>query len=517
MRINLALSALLLATLLNAESVEEAFEGFDDDTPAVSTKKETTVKSDTTEATSENDAAMEGFDDEGTTETSATTSNEPEMEGFDDESTVALEDANATIEESEEEKGFLSDFSGKFNQQAALSYNKRRPQNVFYSLRQTLFLNYDHKFDNGLKVKITGRAFYDGIYDVSSANYYPQEIEELNYEVELFEAYVEWSILDNLDAKLGRQVVIWGRSDTIRITDILNPIDNRRPGIQDIEDVYLPVGMLKFDYQLNDNWRISPIVLLEQRFTKDPPFGSLYNPLSPEEDYQEWIDKGYPVLRLGHKKYNDPTFALSVGAEFEGWDVNFYASRLYEDRGYIPLSDIEARELDLNYNHNKTNMYGAALNTVYGSWLLKAELAYFSGLTYTTTQDRTLSRSDMLLGFEYSGISETTISYDFALRHFNQYDPRLYVEEENLLERDTYQQAFRVRSNFLNDTLHANYLVTAFGQKLDQGGYQRGWVEYEVADAINADIGAVDYFGGTPLFDLVSDQIVVFMDMSYNF
>ena len=514
MKITLALSALLLSTLLQAESVEEAFEGFDD-TPAPTAKSESKPAS----SASETDEAMSGFDDESTTET---TSADSDMAGFDDEGTVSSEDENGTMEETVEEKqGFLADFSGKFTQQVALSYNERRPQNIFYSLRQTLFLNYEHKFDNGLKVKVTSRAFYDGIYDVSSANYYPQEIEELNYEVELFEAYLEWSVLDNLDAKLGRQVVIWGRSDTIRITDILNPIDNRRPGIQDIEDVYLPVGMLKFDYQLNDNWRISPIVILEQRFTKDPPFGSLYNPASPEEDYEEWKALGMPDVRLGNEKYKDPTYALSIGAEFEGWDVNFYASRLYEDRGYIPnldkILDPTAKELDIKYQHNKTNMYGAAFNKLYGSWLFKAELAYFSGLTYTSTADRTLSRTDGLLGFEYSGIAETTISYDFAIRHFNQYDPRLYVPEENLLERDTYQQALRLRSNFFNDTLHANYLITVFGEKLDEGGYQRGWIEYEVADAINAEFGAVDYIGGAPLFDKVADQYVVFMDMSYDF
>ena len=43
-------------------------------------------------------------------------------------------------------------------------------------------------------------------------------------EVELYDAYVEGSITDSLDMKLGRQVVIWGRSDTLRVTDILNPL-----------------------------------------------------------------------------------------------------------------------------------------------------------------------------------------------------------------------------------------------------------------------------------------------------
>ena len=524
MKISLALSALLLTTLLQAESVEEAFEGFDD-APAETTASPKNETKNNSVAASETDEAMAGFDDETPSASSESSDTDADMAGFDDDAATLSADTNeSTVEEAEEPQGFLADFSGKFTQQAALSYNKRRPQNVFYSLRQTLFLNYDHKFDNGLKVRVTSRAFYDGIYDVSSANYYPQEVEELNHEVELFEAYLEWSIFDNLDAKLGRQVVVWGRSDTIRITDVLNPIDNRRPGIQDIEDVYLPVGMLKFDYQLNDTWRISPILVFEQRFTKDPPFGSLYNPASPEEDYEEWTALGMPDVRLGHEKYKDPTYALSIGAEFEGWDVNFYASRLYEDRGYIPdIPDINeilasgVKELDIKYHHNKTNMFGAALNKLYGSWLFKAELAYFSGLTYTSTADRRLSRTDGLLGFEYSGIAETTISYDFAIRHFNQYDQRLYVPEENLLERDTYQQALRVRSNFFNDSLHVNYLATAFGEKLDEGGYQRGWIEYEVADAINSEFGVVDYFGGAPLFDNVADQYVVFMDMSYNF
>jgi len=519
MRITLSFSALLLASLLYGESVDDVMEGFDDVPASASENAAESVS----ENSASDDDVMSGFDDEETasseTSQSTETSNDPEMEGFDDtELSVTSEDENVTVSEGEgeSESGYFSGFSGKFTQQAALSYNKKRPQNIFYSLRQTFFLDYEHKFENGLKFKANARAFYDAIYDVSSANYYPAEIDELNKEVELFEAYFEWSPMENLDAKVGRQVVIWGRSDTIRITDILNPIDNRRPGIVDLEDLYLPVTMLKFDYQY-DNWRISPMLVLEQRFTKDPPWGSLYNPLSPEEDYQEWIALGNPIYTLGHEKYNDPTYALSIGADFEGWDVNFYASRLYEDRGYIPVEQVPDTVIDKRYKHNKTNMFGAALNVLSGPWLFKTEMAYFSGLTYTTTQDRTLSRTDVLLGVEYSGVSDTTISFDSALRHFNQYDERLYVPQENFLGQDTFQQAFRVNSNFLNDTMHLNYVASVFGKKLDEGGYQRGSMEYEVADAINAEVGVVDYFGGSPLFDLVKDQFVVFMDMSYNF
>jgi len=490
MKISLALTSLILATLLNAESVEEAFEGFDEINTGIS---EQIIQKNLADIDHKN--TSEGQDI---------------IEGSDNNK------SNSIGESRENASGFFSDFSGKLTQEGAIVHDAVRPQNIFYTLRQSFFLDYEHAFENGLKVKINARAFYDPVFDMSNADYYPAEVEALRSEVELFEAYFEWNIFENFDAKWGRQVVVWGRSDTIRITDVMNPLDNRRPGIIDIAELRLPVTMLRFDYQI-DAWRITPIVILEQRFTKDPPYGSRYNPLSPEESYSERVEKRLPVYTLENESYSDPTFALSIGADFEGWDVNFYASRLYEDRGYVPYEQLLPTVLNKKYSHNKNNMFGTALNYVDGSWLFKTELAYFSGLTYTTTQDRQLIRMDGLIGFEYSGFANTTISYDFAVRHFKEYDKRLYVPEENLLKQNTYQQALRINSNFLDDTLHANYLLNLYGEKIDEGGYHRAWIDYEIEDAINTSFGVLDFMGGSPLFELVKDQVVVFMDISYSF
>ena len=481
MRLALLVSSLLLAVGLHAENIDET---------------------------------LSGFDDEPMTETTSTANDI--QDGFDED------DTKPRLMKSSEEEGFFtnlfSDFSGKITQEGAISYNDLRPQNIFGSLRQSFFLYYEHSFENGVKVKVNGRAFYDPMYDTSKAvDYYPAEIAELNSEVELFEAYVEGSINENLDARLGRQVVIWGKSDTIRVTDILNPIDNRRPGYQDLESLYLPTTMLKFDYQY-DNWRISPIVILEQRFTKDPPLGSVFHPASPEETYSDYIAAGNTVYSVEHESYKDPTFALSIGGEFEGWDINFYAARVYEARGYIPNDELlDPRIINKKFQHNKTNMLGAAFNIVEGEWLFKAELAYFDNLTYTTEQDDGLKRIDYLLGFEYAGFANTTFSYDFALRHFTEADLNLEVPLENYNGQDTYQHALRVSSSFKRDTLDANYLVSLYGKNLDEGGYQRAWIDYDMADALNTQFGVIDYFGGSLLFDKVADQVVVFMDISYSF
>jgi len=420
------------------------------------------------------------------------------LDGFDD-TPIESTDTNSTTEvnnitENVESNSILDGFTGKITQQVAYSFDTAEPHQDISSFKTSLFLDYEDKFDNGFRFKTNAKAYYDAIYDIrGKEKYSSQELDELKDEVELFDAYLEGSLTEQLDFKIGRQVLIWGRSDTIRVTDILNPLDNRRPAMVDIEDLRLPVTMAKLDYFIGD-WRITPIAILEQRFSKNPPFGSPFSPA--------------PAPMPEDEDYSDITYALSIGGEFSGWDINFYGARVYNDIGVVNPT--------LNIEHKKINMYGTALNILSGSWLFKSELAYFDGLEYFSTKDESFSRADMLIGFEYKGIVDTLISYDFAIRHINDWDSKL-LNEFNPIEEDTYQNAFRISSDFLNATLTGNYLISLYGKSLDEGGFQRLWFKYQIADGINANIGVVDYIGGSRLFDGVKDNDMVYADISYSF
>ena len=432
----ITLSSLLLVSLLGAESLDDTLDGFDDDAPTTSSALTSPVTRTVTEP---------------------------------------------------------SELTGKLTEQIAFAPNDDAPHDNINSLKTSLFLDYEHKFDNGFRVKMNAKGYYDAIYDLRGEEKYSQdERDELQTEVELFDAYVEGSLSDNLDMKLGRQVVVWGRSDTIRVTDVLNPLDNRRPAMVDIEDLRLPVAMAKFDYFIG-NWRVTPMAVLEQRFSKKPPFASAFNPS--------------PIPSPTDESYNDILPALSVGAEFSDWDVNFYMAQLRDDTGYINGGKIK---------HDKVNMLGTAVNILNGSWLFKSELAHFDGLKYTSIQNKEFKRTDALLGAEYQGIADTAISYDIALRKVHDYDSQL-LNESLSVQENTYQHALRVTSDFMNATVKANYLISLFGEKLDEGGYQRAWVKYDIADGIFANLGYVDYMGGSERFDAVKNNDMAFMDVTYSF
>jgi hypothetical protein len=460
--------SVLLATHLCAESIDADFASFDDDSPKISTNN---ISDD-----------MDGFNDDSTT----TTTNSESSENSD----------NTTSESTES----TSEFTGKFTEQVAFSLYNTTPHSNISSLKSSLLLDYEHKFENGWRVKSNLKAYYDAIYDIKGNNKFSsQERNQLQNEVELFDAYVEGSITDRLDFKLGRQVVVWGRSDTIRVTDILNPLDNRRPGMVDIEDLRLPVTMAKFDYFIND-WRITPIAILEQRFSKNPPFGSVFNPIS--------------VPSPANEKYNDITYALSIGAEFSRWDVNFYAAQVRNDVGKLKLPTLTQPQPLIA--HEKIKMTGMALNVLSASWLFKTELAYFGGLKYTATGNNKFSRADLLFGVEYNGIPDTLISYDIVTRNMGSYDARL-ITETIPIKKHEYQHALRVSSDFNNATITANYLISLYGERFNEGGFQRAWLKYEVMDGINMNVGIVDYIGGSKLFNTIKNNDMIFADIAYSF
>ena len=69
------------------------------------------------------------------------------------------------------------------------------------------------------------------------------------------ELYVKKNVsLDNgkeVFVKLGRQQVVWGRTDLFRVLDVLNPVDYSRNNIYDeLSDIRIPMFMLQTEYRM---------------------------------------------------------------------------------------------------------------------------------------------------------------------------------------------------------------------------------------------------------------------------
>ena len=470
-------------------SVEEALEGFDDDTPGGT------------------DASMEEV-----------------MDGFDD---TSAEDGTEDIQvaprsETDAISGYPTlSIGGAARFRAFYNYAKDAPSQGetdwrgVSSLRGDLLVEVESRFSESWQAKVSLWGYYDAIYDIHGQGEYTQEATDAYLkDLELRDTYIQGNLLPSLDIKVGRQIVVWGKSDNLRVCDVLNPLYLREVGMTDIRDLRLPVTLARLDYYWSD-WNISGMAIPEIRFNDVPVYGG------------DFYFQDGPMLEeeIPENSIENMEYALAINGIFSGWDIAFYYADIYDDAPYLYLESIDlispgpppVYQPNLVLKHARLDMFGAAYNLALGNWLIKAEAAHFRGLIFFNTPDETYSRTDLLAGIEYAGFREITISLEALNRHLHDYDDAL-EESPSAVEQNEPQYAARLTKDWLHETLTLTLLASAYGVDFLSGSFERVALEYDLTDAFTVNGGLVLYQSGDkPEFENIGDSDRIFLELKYSF
>jgi len=412
---------------------------------------------------------------------------------------------------------FQWDLTGSFTVAATYNVSHEAPgagEADFRELsrwRTELDLRFQCKLFKDWKVVFSGRAFFDFAYLIKGRSMFTDEVlDTYEHEAELFDAYIQGSLLDNLDLKAGRQVVVWGRSDNLRVTDVLNPLDNREPGLVDIEDLRLPVTMVRLDYY-HGPWNMTALVIPEIRFGKDPVFGSEFFPLDMRPPYERSPDCAPENMEYG----------LALNGLFSGWDLSIYAARIFDDQAHVDqvvstsggggqaISVLERR-------HSELFMAGTAVNLAWNNWLLKAEAAYVHGFEFLSARGKK-SRLDLLAGLEYTGFTDTMLSMEVVERHLFDFESGMKAGPD-FAQEDTFQLVARMNRTFFNETLEVTLLGSMLGETGQDGAFERISAAYDVTDALVMSGGVILYQGGDNIFFRnIGDSDRIFLEFEYSF
>ena len=348
----------------------------------------------------------------------------------------------------------------------------------------------------------SGKGFYDFAYQLNGrGDYTEQLLDEYESEAELRELYLQGSLLPSLDLKLGRQIVAWGRSDNFRVTDVLNPLDNREPGLTDIEDLRLPLAMTKVDYYLGD-WDLGLVAVHEHRYDKNPPYGHDFYPYPfslPAEDK--------PAHTLANTE-----LALDLTGTFTGWDLSLYYANIFNDQPDLVFTP----PFTFGSEHRRLKVFGAAASIAHGDFLLIGEAAHLQGLGFMVDPDGDYERTDLLVGVEYSGINETVISCDYLHKKLHGYNDLLAFTPESPVEKDE-QAALRISRDFRHDTINIAGLAMIFGDRGQRGGLERVTLTWDVADDWSTTLGAVFYESGDTPETAIGDNDRLFLEIRRDF
>jgi hypothetical protein len=424
------------------------------------------------------------------------------MEGFE----KGAEEAEVLLEE---EKPSIFSLDGHIKHGISYNFAHDRPEpgetdwRGLSRFRPELRLELKAKFSDAWQAQVIGEAYYDAVFEIRGRDNFTDEVlNNREKEAEFGESYILGSITDKIDMRFGRQIIVWGKSDNIRITDVLNPLDLREPGLVDIEDLRLPVTMTRIDYY-RGRYNLSGFFLHEIRFNKGPAFGS---------DFFVGRQPPPPEVKPSSAAHNTE-FAASLNGIFSGWDVAFYFADIFNK---LPHQEIRA-DGQKELKHARLKMFGSAFNIAIGNWLLKTEAAYLDGFKFCNAPGESFSRVDALVGFEYNGFHETTISVEIANRHLFEFEKALKQSPDSVSE-DELQTAFRLVREFLNDTLTVTVLAQTFGFLGKDGGFQRISAKYDLTDSVEVSGGVVFYESGAiPQFRGIGNNDRLFFEIKYSF
>jgi len=145
----------------------------------------------------------------------------------------------------------------------------------FLKIRSTIQLEAEYRLTENIHLFTIFREFYDSVYDAEESwRHNKRNRRHLSRTKDtdwLRECYIDF-YSDYLDVRIGKQQVVWGTADGVKILDIVNPIDMREFNLELTRgldaDVRIPLWMLKLEY--------SPTVNGTLQFLFIPDFESNY-------------------------------------------------------------------------------------------------------------------------------------------------------------------------------------------------------------------------------------------------
>lgn len=335
-------------------------------------------------------------------------------------------------------------------------------------------------------------GWYDFVYRIKGrGNYGGEVLDVYEWQVDSGEAYVSGPLHPNVDLTLGRKIVNWGRSDTFRVVDIVNPLDNKEPGLIDIEDLRRPVTMAKLDV-IGGPWSGQLLVVPEFRYDRNPPYGSDFFPdvprpvaqvlVAPLDDREDFADV--------------PEIAGRFDGRFSGWDFSLFGAWVDDTERAIDRRGA----FGFRRESNRIGMLGSGANVTRGAWLAKFELAWKTNLRELRQRDPDprpfnveADRIDSMVGLEYYGRDDLVIALEIVNRHLLQGAPS---GTRMLRNRTRFESSLRVTRPFFRERMNVTALAIGFGQRLQNGGLVRLSTDWELARAWTIEGGILIFIGG---------------------
>jgi hypothetical protein len=423
----------------------------------------------------------------------------------------------AATERRRPRSGTLVDFSGTWQHEWAWATEPSESQK-FESIIQP---RWDVRFDNGVDLTAILRVRADGVGDLGPTDRRPPNYSDVSTpwfnsgdaEISLREFFVDFQ-LGSTDWRLGKQQVVWGQADGIKVLDVVNPQSFREFILDDFDDSRIPLWTANVTVPVGESASLQLLWIPDTTYHElaelDTPFGFSSPRIIPQVPITALLEPDKPDDPLSD---SDAGFALSgfVG----GWDLSLNYLYRYLDAPVLPVRVRGPMSLVLEPEYQRSHLLGGTFSNAFGDLTLRGEFAYNSD-TFQPTN--TLANEAIAESEEFSAL----IGVDWALsmdalisaQIFNSY---LFDHVDNMA-RDESEQTLTLL--YQQDFANASWRFRGIGiHSINDGDTQLQLkLSYWLLSELQVWLGA-DTFSGNRrgLFGQFGDNDRVLVGFEYGF
>jgi hypothetical protein len=308
--------------------------------------------------------------------------------------------------------------------------------------------------------------------------------------IELRELYWE-TFADNSFWRIGKQQVVWGEADGLKLLDVINPQNFREFVMDDFDDSRIPLWMFNAEFTLTENGVLQVLWIPDTTVHNLAPSGSPYafssSSIVPKRS-------GDSAVQLSPEKaprslIKDSDIGLRYTDFLGGWDVSLNYLYHYVDEPIVSASAQTNSELLQNYE--RSHLLGGTASSALGDWTIRAEIAFETNRYHRTKQSLPgvvqANQWSSVIGLDYQGLSDQFISVQW-------FQSRINAGQAKLIEHSQEDSVTLLwESNFLNDTLTAKWLQI---HSIDHGdGVFRPKLSYNLQSNLDIYLSADVFYG----------------------
>lgn len=242
-------------------------------------------------------------------------------------------------------------------------------------LRSVVTFEPEYVFSSQLYIQGAVRAEYDLRYDLDDT-YASRTDGAGQSRLQLREAMLVWS-RNNVDWNIGKQLITWGKTDGVRLLDVINPLDLREFILEDFEDAKIPLWMIDRRQYIH-TWTLQTLAVFDYESTHFAPFQTDYY---DRYNHPSVLDP-YPEFRPDDFSLRDAEVGSRLSGAIRGVDVSFNYFYTYDDVFSVELE----HELTPGGTavfpskvYDRQHLYGGSFSGATRSVVWRGEVAYVQG------------------------------------------------------------------------------------------------------------------------------------------